>query len=593
MLRRPTRARRALTVTAAALAAVTALAVTAPASGAATDPAAPPTTELFTVTSPGEDPGALAQRLVEHGLDVVTRDGDRVVVLGTEHTREELDRLGVQTVHAEAVPAVSQAEAAATPPLPRRLADRQYPTFYGGYRTVHGFHQFVSDVAEHYPELARRVPYGDSWLRAQSPGQGNELTALCLTARAEQGCQVRPDSPKPRFLLMAQIHAREITTSETAWRFITRLVDGYRDDAEITALLDGTEVWVVPQVNPDGIQTVEEGLAAGDVSANSRAWQRKNRDDANSEKPCSGPWQSSQEGIDLNRNWDSHWGGASTSKNPCSLVYAGPKAASEPETTALAALFERLFPDQRGPAETDAAPPTTRGAMVTLHTYGNLVLFPWGHDKNVKTPNDVGLRSMAFRMSHFNGYNTGQPGEVLYNASGGTDDWTYDRLGIASFTFEIGPGSGDCTGFFPEYRCQDRFWELNGPALLYAAKAARSPYTSALGPTISGVTVQRARSDWASVTAKADDDAYGGRGVNRPAAQKVVAAEVYVAKAPWEGGVAQALEVRGDGSTVDIGGVFDAAGDTGEHRLVYVRAKDADGNWGPVTAAWLPPRTND
>ncbi|SHH00245.1 M14 family zinc carboxypeptidase [Streptoalloteichus hindustanus] len=592
MLRRPTRTRRALAATAAALAAVTALAVTAPAS-AATDPAAAPTTELLTVTSPGEDPALLAQRLVESGLDVVTRDGDKVVVVGSEHTREQLDQLGVQTVHARPVPVAAPTESTAAYPLPSRLADRQYPTFYGGYRTVQGFHQFVADVAQRYPELARRVSYGDSWQRTQDRSKGNELTALCLTARPDQGCQLRPDSAKPRFLLMAQIHAREITTGETAWRFVTRLLDGYRADAEVTAVLDGTEVWVVPQVNPDGIETVQEGLGAGDVAGSSRAWQRKNRDDSNSEPPCAGPWQVSQEGIDLNRNWDSHWGGAGTSKNPCSLVYPGPKPASEPETTALAALFERLFPDQRGPADTDAAPANARGAMVTLHTYGNLVLFPWGHDKNVKTPNDAGLRSMAFRMSHFNGYNTGQPGEVLYNASGGTDDWTYDKLGIASFTYEIGPGSGDCTGFFPEYRCQDKFWELNGSALLYAAKSARSPYTTSLGPTISNVNVQRAHGPWASVGAKADDNAYGGKGVNRPAAQKVVAAEAYVGKAPWEGGVPQTLRVNGDGSTVDVGGVFDATGDTGEHRLVYVRAKDADGNWGPVTAAWLPPRSND
>ena len=89
------------------------------------------------------------------------------------------------------------------------------------------------------------------------------------------------------------------------------------------------------------------------------------------------------------------------------------------------------------------------GAMLSLHTAANLVLFPWGYDSDVQAPNDEGLRAHAFRASHYNGYVTGQPGEVLYNASGTTDDWTYDILGIASGTWELGPGSGTCAGLPP------------------------------------------------------------------------------------------------------------------------------------------------
>lgn len=105
------------------------------------------------------------------------------------------------------------------------------------------------------------------------------------------------------------------------------------------------------------------------------------------------------------------------------------------------------------------------------------VLFPWGYDSRVKAPNDAGLRALAARLAGITGYRYGQPGEVLYNASGGTDDWTYDRLGIASFTFEVGPTSGTCGGFTPPYSCQSStFWPLVKPALRYAARTAGSPY---------------------------------------------------------------------------------------------------------------------
>jgi hypothetical protein len=41
------------------------------------------------------------------------------------------------------------------------------------------------------------------------------------------------------------------------------------------------------------------------------------------------------EGVDLNRNWDWHWGGVGASRDPCSDTYAGSRAFSEPETRAV------------------------------------------------------------------------------------------------------------------------------------------------------------------------------------------------------------------------------------------------------------------
>ncbi|WP_086828751.1 M14 family zinc carboxypeptidase [Allokutzneria sp. NRRL B-24872] len=577
MPRRSGRLRGALAATAAALTVAT-LAPVATAAPGAEQP------QVFDVTAPGQDVAALAKRLADKGFDVVSRKGGEVQVLGTERTRGELAAEGAAVVRS--APGPAPVVAAAAYPKPKLLADKDYPTHYGGYRTVEGFHSFTRDVAAAYPSLVRRVEYGDSWKKAQDPGAGNSLEALCITANAANGCKTDPNSAKPRFLLMAQIHARELTTSEMAWRYITKLVDGYADDADVTSVLDGTEIWVVPQVNPDGIQWVESGLK-GETGAASNSWQRKNVNNTNGAEPCRGN-SGSQFGIDLNRNWDSNWGKAGTSTGTCNQVYKGPKAASEPEVSQLATLFAKLFQDQRGPAPTDPAPVTTRGAMITLHTYSNLVLFPWGYDGNVKAPNDSGLRSMAFRMNHYNGYDAGQPGEVLYDASGTTDDWAYDKLGIASFTYEIGPPSGECSGFHPAYTCQDRFWRENEGALFYAAKVAAQPYVSAQGPTVSGITVARARGQFASFTAKADDDAYGRAGVGRPAAQNIAAAEIYLDKAPWAGGTPQALDVRGTGPTVEIGGVVPTT-DLAK-RLAYVRAKDAAGNWGPFTTTWLPAR---
>lgn len=41
------------------------------------------------------------------------------------------------------------------------------------------------------------------------------------------------------------------------------------------------------------------------------------------------------EGVDLNRNWDWHWGEVGASQDPCDETFAGSKAFSEPETRAV------------------------------------------------------------------------------------------------------------------------------------------------------------------------------------------------------------------------------------------------------------------
>lgn len=513
------------------------------------------------------------QRLTNGGWDVLEARGpDYLLVLGDSQTADRLRAEGFS---------VKVDQRVTTPGGVGPF------TYYGGYRTVLEHYQHLTDTVTAHPNLAVLVDYGDSWRKTQLQG-GYDLLALCLTQLQPGDCALTPNSSKPRFFLMAAIHARELSTAETVWRWIDHLVNNYNVDPDVTMLLEHHELWVVPVVNPDGREVVESG-------GNNPVFQRKN---VHNYSTCTGTGI----GVDLNRNANFQWGGGGSSGSPCAETYRGPTPASEPEEFYLEALMSNLFADQRGPAITDTAPLTTTGAMLTLHSYSNLVLFPWGWQEcfgfacppEQQAPNNAGLRSWGFRLSYFNNYETGQPSEILYAADGTTDDWAYGALGIAAGTFEIGPAGGTCGGFFPAYTCQDNtFWPLNRPAFMYAAKVARQPYALALGPTTFTPTLSSSTINIGlpvTITANTNDNAYGFSGVGRPSPQNIAAGEVYVDTPPWAGGTPINMTAQ-DGTFNSNIETLQAVLDTsalsvGRHTL-FVRGQDAAGNWGPVAAQWV------
>ncbi|HEV7899178.1 MAG TPA: M14 family zinc carboxypeptidase [Planosporangium sp.] len=408
---------------------------------------------------------AAAQRLFHDGFDVLeNRSGTDLFVLGDDATAAKLRGAGFRPAVAEKLTPTSW-KAPSTRLVPDAAAPVVAPideTYYGGYHTVRAQYAHLDKVATDHASVATVVDYGDSYLKTRNPATGYDLKAICLTRKQSGDCGLTPSAPKPRFLLMTQIHAREIVTGDLAWRFIDHLANGYGSNTQVTALLDSTEVWVVPIVNPDGVDVVQQG-------GNRPYLQRKN---LNGAAGCANPpTASNQVGVDLNRNTSSHWGSAGVSTNRCAQTYLGASADSEPETRAIEGLFRKLYADQRGPNDGDAAPATTRGAMISIHSYAGMNLFPWGWSTR-DSANDAPLRAIAAQMSQYNGYRYGQPGEILYNAAGTSDDWSYGELGIASFTIEL----ASCGGFTPAYSCTSTDWSRNLPALMYVAGKAKAPY---------------------------------------------------------------------------------------------------------------------
>jgi hypothetical protein len=387
---------------------------------------------------------AEVEQLVAMGLDLLEfRRGDDVFIVSTPSEIVHLRADGWQIV-------VDQEQTAFLRRDYAQQGDIGISSFNGGYRNAAEIEATLRDRAARYPNLAEFFVYGRSW-------KGAPLVGVKLTNRHLSG-------PKPTFFLMAAIHAREITTPEVALRFVDELLTHYGIDADATWLLDEHQIVVVPLANPDGYTVAAQGY-----------YQRKNLNTSYGGACAQPPTANSQYGVDLNRNFNFKWGTIDKpTLSPCSIVYPGPRAESEPETVALQSLLHSLFPDQRGPNDGDAAPPDAMGMFASLHAYGDLVIWPWAYTSS-PAPNHADLALLGGKLASYNGY-TSKQANTMYPMSSTTTEWSYGVLGIASYTFEIGPSSGECGGFMPPFRCMDggsggSFWERNRPALF-----VRCPY---------------------------------------------------------------------------------------------------------------------
>jgi hypothetical protein len=544
------------------------------------------------------------RRLTSGPWDVLEARGpDYILVMGGDKTIGELRQAGFRVAidHEVTIPAWFSPE-----------------TYYGGYRTVAEHYAHLDTVQTNYPGLTMGYTYGQSWVVAH-PGTwpagyqppGYPLRAICITNLQPGDCQLipsqYPNPAKPRFFLMTAIHARELTTAEMAWRWIDYLTQNYNVDPDVTMLLDSYEMWVVPVVNPDGRWLVELGGGAP-------IYQRKN---ANNSLGACGPPPGSQYGVDLNRNSNSHWSSSGASSDPCSEVYYGRAVASEPETQGIQALIADLFPDLKGPNDSDPAPADTPGTMLTLHTYADLVIFPWGCQfcaGNPHSPNDAGLRTFGARMAYFlqgstippppgwYTYTTGQAYEILYEVSGTTDDFAYGTLGVPSFTWEMGPGpNGNCNDFLPAYNCQDGysgfpggFWGIARKGFVYAAKNTRTGYLSTSGPDAvvpnpNIFTVEQGTPF--TFNAFIDDHTYGSDvPINPPTERNITAAEYYLDTPPWAGGTAVPMSAT-DGTfnqhTEGVTASIDTSALSLGRHTIYFRGQNTSTNWGAATAVWL------
>lgn len=438
---------------------------------------------------------------------------------------------------------------------------------YSCYETVEETFAVAEAMVEEKPNIASFIDVGDSWQKTVGEG-GYDIKVLILTNKESEG-------DKPILFINSAIHAREYTTAPLNLDFARWLFDGYGTNADATWILDHQEVHLMLQTNPDGRKRAETGLS----------W-RKNTN----QNFCN---RANSRGVDLNRNFSFKWnvtGGQGSSGNQCSGTFRGPAPGSEPEIQALENYVRSIWPDRRGENNSDAAPRDTSGIHIDIHSFSELVLWPWGETRQV-APNGIALQTLGRKLAFYNDYEPIQS-VGLYPTDGTSDNVSYGELGVAAYTFELG------TSFFQNCsQYENRIKPDNLPALVYAAKASRAPYIIPAGPNVEDIALSNnAESDGVpagtpvTLTALVSDDRFS-RNSGTESTQIVRGARAFIGQAPWESGAVSIPLSASDGSfdarTEAVSGTIDTSFlEPGRH-LIYVQGTDASDSIGAVSAVFL------
>jgi len=447
---------------------------------------------------------------------------------------------------------------------------------YACYRTVEETYATMDGLVSAHPTLARVVDIGPSWLASRNDG-GYRMRSLELTNSATDAGLPN----KPTMVVFASIHAREYTPAELLTRFGEWLANGYGTDPQATWLLDNFKFDLVLQANPDGRKKAEAGLS----------W-RKNVDNLN------GTCNVDDYGIDLNRNFDFRWNSVSggSSSNACDATYHGPATMSEQETKNLLRYVAGTpnssgvytggaLPDHRNDDTVSAAPSSYQGIFLDLHSYSQLVLWPWSFT-GTAPPNSTPLRTLGRRLAYFNGYKPEQ-WIGMYAADGTDTDTVYGHLGAPSYTIEFGVSFfEDCNTF------ETSTYPKNIAAIRYAARNLWAPYVFPAGPDTTSLSVSPGfvvPGKPVMVTAVVDDGTFNQSNGTEPV-QAIAKVNAYIDHRPWSGAPATVM-AAGDGR-------FDSSRETAVLRIdtsryapgrhvVYVQGVDSANQTGTPQAVYF------
>jgi carboxypeptidase T len=196
------------------------------------------------------------------------------------------------------------------------------------------------------------------------------------------------------------------------------LIDEDPSEDRVREIINNTQIFLIPMVNPDGVEYGEKGS-------------RKNR------VPNHGPFGFKKEitsyGVNLNRNYGYDWiyyylfpfnYNLFSELLDRSSNYRGPNPFSENETKAIRSFVENH----------------KINISLSYHTYSEIMFYPWYHTSK-PTPDENLFISIGENMSRINKYPLLTGKKYIIPRYGGTlgtvENWLYGKYKIIAFTIEL------------------------------------------------------------------------------------------------------------------------------------------------------------
>ena len=288
------------------------------------------------------------------------------------------------------------------------------PSSYAGYYTYQGMLDALDAMAAQYPNLITvKAPISTflTW-------EGRPIYHVKISDNPNTN-----EAGETKVLYTAIHHAREPMSMSQLIFYMWYLLENYSTDEEIQFLLQNTEMYFVPCMNPDGYLENESADPGG------FGMHRKNKRPVGSSNP----------GVDNNRNYSYGWGTTGVNFNQDDDTYpGGPNdgndySFSEPENQAIKYLVETI------PFE----------SAFNAHTYGNDLLHPIGTTNGEFADHHAYFQDLTQHMCSKNGY-LFEKSSDLYPASGDSDDYMYKvdiGVGVKDTIFAMTPEIG--SSFWP------------------------------------------------------------------------------------------------------------------------------------------------
>ncbi|MBN3320994.1 CBPD Carboxypeptidase, partial [Atractosteus spatula] len=130
---------------------------------------------------------------------------------------------------------------------------------YSKYYSYSELTALLSSLAQRYPHIAN----------LSSVGQSVEKRELWVMRITKEPTAELPG--KPKFKYVGNMHGDETVSRQVLVYLIEHLLAGYGADRRLTRLVDETDIYIMPSMNPDGFEKSREGDCQGEAGGRENA----------------------------------------------------------------------------------------------------------------------------------------------------------------------------------------------------------------------------------------------------------------------------------------------------------------------------------